>query len=131
MKKTYFIFVCCSLFFTVNLIYCTTEFQAGNGIHYKFKDNHIEWIKKIHIKNLKTEITTEKNVECETSGHCCGYGGCGYSHDCDGIRKFVTYKYTENLVRKDLKLKGGRTIKGKEYIEETEVIVDQARCVQI
>lgn len=135
-KKNFYIVVIIAIYFVLNLCSCTTQFTGYTKdgkilVNYEFDNSRIEWgPKEVFIKNLKTEETIEYNVECETSGYCCGYDGCGMSYDCDGHQKFVVYEYREDVYRKELKLKGGRIIYGPEYIKESEKIIKQSECIQ-
>lgn len=130
-----------SMFFTLNLTMCTVEFRGYTNdgqklVHYEFARSHVEWgPKDVFVRTNKKEIVTEKNVECDADGWCCHDGtksgyDCGYAWDCNGHQAFVTYEWREDVYRKEMKLVGGRTIKGEEYYKETESIIDQAECIQ-
>jgi hypothetical protein len=130
-----------SMYFTLSLCMCTVEFTGYTAdgkkiINYEFASSHVEWgPTEIQIKSLKREVTTEKNVECDAYGWCGNDGtssgwDAGYAHDCNGHRAFVTYEWREDLYRQELKLLGGRVIKGVEYVKENETIVAQAECIR-
>lgn len=141
MKKAFICYIILSsIYFTASLC-CSVEFRGYTAdgkkvINYEFASSHIEWgPAEIMVRNLKIERTTENNVECDAYGWCCNDGtssgyDCGYAYDCNGHRKYVTYQYREDVYRNDYKLKGGRVIRGEEYIKENETILSQAECLR-
>ncbi|UCD04118.1 MAG: hypothetical protein JSW73_00515 [Candidatus Woesearchaeota archaeon] len=141
-RVLFYVALLMSLYFTLNLCVCTTEFRGYTAdgkklINYEFASSHVEWQKEFELEVVWHEVETVENEECNADGWCCSSGyedegyDCGYAWDCNGYRDTAIYDYKTIKYHEVLKLVGGREINGVPYYKKVSKTIKQTPCIQI